>query len=85
MAFNDVGIFTLSGGNAISVWVSWGEEDHGAQWIMAHSRGPGTLKVSDFAKERRIKVPNRLETIYWATVTNLGGDTVFSLSGGGNV
>lgn len=88
MAFNNVTSpdFVLSSGNSVRVWIGFNGVDFGAQWIQAHPIGPGFLQVSDFAKERRIQVPNSLITIYWATVTNVGNDfALFSLSGGGNV
>jgi hypothetical protein len=91
MAFNGVmpseGPFVLESGDAVRVWVSRnGGEDFGAQWIQAHPIGPGFLQVTDFAKEHRIEIPNRLITVYWATVTNIGSAfSIFSLSGGGNI
>lgn len=91
MAFNDVtpseGPFALDSGNQLRVWIVRNHgEDFGAQWIQAHPIGPGFLQVSELAKEHRVEVPNRLITVYWATVTNIGPDfSIFSLSGGGNV
>ena len=91
MAFNGLmppeGPFALSAGERTRVWVVRnGGEDFGAQWIQAHPIGPGFLQVSDFAKEHRVKIPNSLITVYWATVTNVGSDfSLFSLTGGGNV
>ncbi len=79
----DVGPYSIGAGQSGRWWVSWGP-DHGAQWIMANPNGPGNLQVDNFAKEKRIRVPNALDTVYWVTVTNLGEDTVFSLQGGGN-
>jgi hypothetical protein len=87
MAFNNVGFFSLDSGSSGRYWLTRNDgEDFGAQWIMAHPIGPGTLEVSAFAKEHRIAIPNRLVTLYWVTVTNIGGDiALFSLSGGGNI
>jgi hypothetical protein len=56
-----------------------------AQWIMANPIGPGALEVSNFAKERRVRVPNGIEVFCWVTVTNIGEDTLFNIQGGGNV
>lgn len=84
MSFNNVGSFSLASGDQTRIWVSW-NDDYGAQWIMAHPIGPGSLGLSDATKERRIQVPNSLITFYWTTVTNEGADdTVFSVQGGGN-
>jgi hypothetical protein len=53
---------------------------------MADPIGPGALSVTNFTKERQIVVPNQLNVVYRATVTNVGpGDALFSLQGGGNV
>jgi hypothetical protein len=85
MAFNGVGGPYSIGSTPIRVGITYGGNDMGAQWIMAHPIGPGALQMSDFAKIRRPAASNRLDTSYEATVTNIGEDTIFNLSGGGNV
>jgi hypothetical protein len=90
MAFNNVqglgGPFVLGSGVSVGVWISWGSDDHGTQWIMADPIGPGRLTVTGMTKEKRIAVPNRLLVVYSTTVTNTGPDfSLFSLQGGGNV
>jgi hypothetical protein len=89
MAFNDIqpteGPFIIGAGPVrLSIRYPNGD-DHGAQWIMANPIGPGALEVSNFAKERRVRVPNGIEVFYWVTVTNIGEDTLFNIQGGGNV
>lgn len=89
MAFNNVqpsdGPFSI-GSEPVRVWLTLGNsEDFGAQWIMANPIGPGSLEVSNFTKEKRIRVPNALDVIYWVTVNNDGEDTLFNIQGGGNV
>jgi hypothetical protein len=71
----------------VRIWLTRdGGADFGAQWIMADPYRDGVLEVSAFAKERRIKVPDSLTVLYWATVTNVGSfDALFSIQGGGLV
>ncbi|MBC7705494.1 MAG: hypothetical protein H7274_16305 [Rhodoferax sp.] len=89
MAFNNIqpaeGPFIIGKG-PVRLFIQYPNgDDYGAQWIMANPIGPGALEVSNFAKERRVRVQNGIEVFYWVTVTNIGEDTLFNIQGGGNV
>jgi hypothetical protein len=72
----------------VGIAFNGGRTDMGAQWIMAHPIGPGTLVVGEFTKEKRLNNPGEPLTFYYATVTNVGWAfpvAEFSIQGGGNV
>ena len=85
MSFNNIGPIIMGEETVTGVWLTLNEgQDFGAQWIMADPIGPGAFTVLNTGKEKKIKVPNQLTVVYWATIQRNGETNMFFLHGGGN-
>src|SRR5262245_45735217 len=97
MAFNGDGLFYLAAGQQMWVthWYGVAEEDHGAQWIMAHAElntgsypqfGYAPFEVGNFRKNVLLDPSSGTHVSYGVLVKNVSEmNTYFSIQGGGNI